>query len=274
VCEAVGANTTVEPAGTTAARLESGTGPIPDAWVTLAPWPTMVDDSRERRNLPRLFTSEERLASSPLALIGPTDRMTALGAACGGPPEAISWKCIGERAGARWESLGGQSAWGNLKPGHASPVDSAAGLLVFGNAVASYFGRTDFSAIDFSTDPGFRPWVTRLEQAIPEFGDELTTPLDLMLLRPRFDVVGTTQAEFTEKAGAQSARFTVTYPAPMAQADAVIASTGRAPAVPLPVLAAALVEKGWGEPAADPTAGLPAPGVLDALQDVWTEATR
>ena len=40
--------------------------------------------------------------------------MTALGAACGGPPEAISWKCIGERAGARWESLGGQSAWGNL----------------------------------------------------------------------------------------------------------------------------------------------------------------
>jgi hypothetical protein len=273
VCALAGIAGTVEPAGQTAARLEADGAQAPDAWVTLDPWPAMVDEARTRKNLEPLFAKQERLASSPLALIGPVDRMAALGQACGGAPDAITWKCIGEKAGAEWGGLGGQGAWGKLKPGHASPVDSAAGLLVFANAVVSYFGRSDISAIDLSTDAGFLPWVTRLEQAVPTFGDALTTPLDLMLVQPRFDVVGTTKAEIAQKAAAQASRFTVTYPAPMAQADAVLAAPGAVPPI-VDAARAALTKHGWTAPTGDPTAGLPQPGVMEALQDVWREVTR
>jgi hypothetical protein len=275
--EAKGASTTVEPAGTTAARLEAdlAAADVPAAWITLSPWPQIVDDTRSRKQLGPLFgAAPDRLATSPLALIGPTNRLAVLGNACGGSTAAITWKCIGEKAGAAWSSVGGEEAWGTLKPGHTSPVDSAAGLLVFSNAVVSYFGRTDVSLIDFQTDDAFRAWLARLEGAVPTFGDAVTTPLDLMLVQPRFDVVGTTTAEISEKVGAQSDRFSVLYPSPMAQADAVMASTGALPGGLREAAAGALTASGWTDPAGDPTAGLPSPGAMQALQGIWKEVTR
>jgi hypothetical protein len=273
--QAKGFTTTVEPAGATKARLETADATPPDAWVTLYPWPQLVDDARRAKDLPPLFPQEPiRVATSPLALIGPKDRVEVLGQACGGGLEQVTWKCIGDQAGTAWGTLGGDPLWNVVTPGHASPVDSAAGLAVFASAVVSYFGHTDLSTIDFDSDDGFQAWVARLEGSIPDFGNAATTPLDTMLVQPRYDIVGTTDAEIAAKAGAKRDSFTVLYPAPMAQADAVIVSPNAPPSGLVDEVSAALTANGWKAPSGDVGAGLPSPGALEALQLRWKDLVR
>jgi hypothetical protein len=60
----------------------------------------------------------------------------------------------------------------------------------------------------------------------------------------------------------------------MAQADAVLATTGTSRTFPVAEMAAALAATGWESPSGDPAAGLPSPGVMVALQGVWREVTR
>lgn len=254
--DAARVQTTVEPAGTTADRLSSAPAPAVDAWVAPDPWPTIVDERRQRAQLDPLFGSRRtQLAHSPLALVLWKDAA----AVC------KDWKCVGEKAGR------------TLKPGHADPTRDGIGLLVLGQAAVSYFGRppSDLSAIDLE-DPGFDAWFTRLEQAVPQqFTDD---PLARMLtIGPSaFDAVGVTEAAAsTVRRAARGKDVDVLYPAPMAFADAVVAAVAGARGAQLRSIVeqrgpGALGAAGW-RTAGPHASGLPSAGFLVALSERWRE---
>ncbi len=295
VCRAVSAadssvTVTIEPAGRTAARLEA-TESVPgtDGWLVEAPWPQIVDEARARNGLPELFAHDnEVLARSPLVLSMWNDRLVAILTHCEGAE--LTWKCIGEVAGQSWSTLGGEEAWGVVKPGLADPSLDGVGALVLGQAAVSYFdGRTDLSTIDFEDD-AFLRWITQLAQAVPQrptFEDMLT------IRQAAVDVVGTTEAEAGP--GLETSRdkgnITITYPAPMATADVVLASVaGASGGERLARIVGgdpgldALSAAGWRVPnrvppagikpevALPPDSGLPSPGAIDALRDIWEDA--
>lgn len=283
---------TVEPAATTAGRLiglEPGRAPGLDGWLVTYPWPEVVADARERAGSEALVAPGQVLARSPVVLAMWPDRAEALGARCeGGVP---GWKCLGEAAGQRWDAIGGNPAWGPVKPGHAPP-SSASGLTVLGAATAAWFGRTDLSSADLDDD-AFRGWLSRLERSVPR------TPaatVESMLVRgpSAFDAVGTLEAD-AGPVVARSARATkpnLLYPAPVATADVVLATpAGRAAdllaeLVEGPAGRRSLAAAGWrvsGQPRAqgvpDTPAlpagkGLPPPGLLSALRQAAEEAAR
>ena len=242
-------------------------------WATLASFPELVDDLRSRAGRAPLFAAgTEALASSKLVLVGRTPQMEVLAAHCGGE---LTWRCLGDVAGRPWTDIGGQAAWRDVKPAHEAADSSGTGLLTFANAVVSWFGRTDIGTVDLA-DEAFQDWVRRLERSIPSFGGPQGTPFDQLLLLPSPNVVGTTEAEVEAKAGARRDELTVTYPAPMAQADAVLVS-GAGTSVPDGLAASlgeALQAGTWSPPSAAPPGGLPAPPVLQALRQLWTGVVR
>jgi len=285
---------TVEPAGTTASRLAEVDGEAGlDGWLTTGPWPEIVDLERRSAALEPLFTAPRPpLARSPLVLVVATERAAVLAPRCAGT--AVGWKCLGEAASTAggWAALGGRPEWGNVKPAHASPVADGVGALVLGQAVSSWFGRTDLSTADLE-DEEFQRWFAALEGAVaPSAGSPLTT---LLVAGPGVvDAAGTTEAEAGPSL-ANSARrnsLTLLYPSPMATADVMLATAaGDGPSGSLSRLVEggkgreALAAAGWrvdgqrrapgvsDSPALGPGSGLPSPGFLDALRARWREVT-
>lgn len=270
----------VEPAGTTADRLAALPGPGDaglDAWIVPVPWPELVNERRRAASLPPLLqTDGGPVARSRLALAVSKPRAAALAPKC---PGGVTWKCIGEAAADGYWSAGGHPEWGRIKPGHAEPDTDAVGLLVLGQAVSGYFGRPDLSTIDLETDDAFARWFAALERAVPPPppGD---TPLNRMLVvgPAAYDAAGTTDAEASQlRVGAGDARVELLYPEPMATADVVIATSGRADTRALRRSAgAALAAQGWASPAAPglpPANGLPSGGLLLQLQSRWHGVT-
>ena len=152
------------------------------------------------------------------------DRAAALQERCGGE---LTWTCLGEVAGLRWASVGGEAAWGDVKPGHADPSATAEGLAVIGQAASQYFGTSDLSTAEYEDD-GFLDWFTQLERAVPAGGGVGDgSPLGVMLAAgpATFDVVATTEAEAGPLLAsvARDTRDAVTllYPAPVASVDVV-----------------------------------------------------
>lgn len=283
---------TTEPAGVTADRLSTAADPGLDGWLVSATWPDLVDAARRSRGLPALFAAERPvLARSPLAMVVWKERNAVLTAHCGRP---VDWRCLGDAAASgRWEALGGRPEWGRIKPGHAEPATDDIGLLVLGQAVAEWFGRTDVAARDLDDD-GFRRWFAALERAVPA---PPASPLAFMLAAgpAAYDAVGTIEAE----AGpllARSARKTdvdLLYPLPMATADLVLATAADRPgtgrlrdAVGGRDGRRALAAAGWrvgGEAAVTgvavglelaPTSNLPSPGLLEAVRQRGREVVR
>jgi hypothetical protein len=280
----------VEDAGKTAQRLETAdTVDDVDAWLVEAPWPDIVDEARDRNGLPALFDGDPKvLARSPLVLAMWNDRLAAIVQHCDGG--ALTWKCIGEVAGEKWSTLDGEEAWGIVKPGFADPAVDGVGALVLGQAAVSFFGETDLSRDRFD-EADFQRWIRQLASAVPQnptFDDMLT------LRQAAVDVVGTTEAEAGPglENSRDKANITITYPAPMATADVVVASVAGAEGgerlvkivsgdAGLDPLAAA----GWRVPGrvvvagVDTTvslpasSGLPSPGAIDALRSLWKDLT-
>ncbi len=263
---------TVEAAGTTIDRLAAAEDPGEVAWLTLAPLPQLVDDLRSRAGLVPLFVDSVPIASSKLVLVGRTPQMGVLAAHCGG---AVTWTCLGDAAGRPWSDIGGQAAWGAVQPAHEAPASSATGLLSFANAVVGFFGRADLASADLESD-AFTDWVRRLERSIPSFGGPQGTPFEQFLLLPQINVVATTEAEVNASAGARRSELTVAYPAPMAQADVVLATSAGTdlPDGVVDELATASTAAGWESPSAASPGGLPSPGLLQALRQLWSEVTR
>ena len=296
-CEAMAGNGVVvrtEEAGVTAAALATTVGATDDLWLSLAPWPQMVAEARQREGRePLSGAAPTTVGRSPLVLVAWQDRAAVLAQECS---DDFSWRCIGRVAGGSWADLadsGGQVPWGPVKPGHADPSVNATGLLVLGQAVSDFVGETQFSTRDLDQD-AFLAWFSDLERAVPEFGSARNTPLQQMLQfgPARFDVVGTTEAEagpLLARSAARAERLIVRPAAPLVVADAVLAplqadSEGRVGEV-VERAGDALAAAGWhvaGRPLAagvtpgalPDEAGTPPPGVLDALRKRWEEITR
>lgn len=283
---------TTEEAVVTATRL-SGSGfsreatPV-DAWLVPRPFPSMVEENRSFAGLePVLGESSRVLARSPLTLTVWNDRLEALRSTCG----EVTWVCIGDHAGLPWVDTGGQESWGNVKPGLPDPATTAFGLLDLTQASAQQLGRTDFASNDLQ-DPTFQTWLDQLKRSIRSYPPTSTGgPLGQMLSQGKgtFDAAGS--AEAVSGPGVSTSRYksdlTVLYPSPVVTADVVLvqvrgsSSGGHAREVfESEGTAATLAAKGWrvdGQPAApgvlsDPlpeTDGLPKPGAVQALLDVW-----
>jgi hypothetical protein len=132
--EPEGIEVEVEDAGTTADALVDGR-PDFDAWVTIDPWPQMVDIGRQQAQQPDLFGRPEAVASSDLVLLlaGETS------AECG-------WECVVEASGEQQE-IG------------IPPDDSGFGVQVVGEAFSSRMGTTEFSRQDIQDES---QWLDRL----------------------------------------------------------------------------------------------------------------
>jgi hypothetical protein len=237
----------VEDAGATADRLVASDDPPIDAWIVPDPWPALVDVRRQQQQRDPLFGDAVVVASTRLGIV------TWKGdVAC---PVPVTWKCVGEE-GAR--------------AGHADPARDGVGLLTLGNAVASFFGRTDLSTTDLD-EPGFDAWFAQLEQRGTINGDALN-----LLFSSRgalYDAVAVTEVDVrdvVEKA-ADRKRVKVSYPARMATAGAVVAARRGVQVDPdvRAKAAGALVAAGWAR--GGTSAGIPDAGFLDALLERWRE---
>jgi hypothetical protein len=296
VCSALaGDDVTVEvrEAGETAAALSAPEPPEADGWVTLQPWPQIVEEARARRSLD-VFPGEPLVVGrSPLVMAAWDDRVRALSGRCGA---TLSWSCVGKNAGNPWGVLGGQRLWGRVKPGFGEPSLNATGLLVLGQATSDFLGTSAFSVRDFD-EPKFQAWLTNLGTNIPTTGGPGASPLQQMLQRGRsiFDFVGTTEAEagpaLQRAAPDRRQGLQLLYPKPMVVAEAVVAPLRAGADERLRDLfsetgAAALANNGWrvaGQdrgpgvpttPALPKEANIPKAGVLEALRIRWGEIAR
>jgi hypothetical protein len=265
-----------------------------DGWLTLAPLPEVVDEQRVRAGLQPVLTGQVGpLARSPLVLVVWNDRRAALEATC--PDRVISWRCLGAIAGEPWTQHGGTVTWGAVKPGHPAPDRSAVGWLALAGAAASWFGRADYAANDFA-DPAFRQWLEKLERGVPSFPAPPRTPVDEMLSKGpgTFDVAASTEAAATGAIARSRVkdRLSVIYPVPSSTADVVLATVAGSDGedrlrrlLESRDAAEVLADQGWRvagrEDAAGgtaeplpPTNGLPRPGVLQALRNLWFEVIR
>ena len=298
-----GLEITIEPAGTTAARLiglpdTDIDDPGFDGWLVPQPWPGIVDGTRGRSQLEPVLEGEvTEVARSPLVIAMREERAQVLrDGACGGP---VAWPCLGDVAGAPWADLGDSAIPGTVRVTHADPTVSASGLIVLAQAATEYFdtlGVTEITSFELETTDAFIAWLTSLENSAPPSA----APFERMLLTSgtEYDAVGTTEAEagplLDDASPDLRDAFTLLYPDPVATADVVLAlaATGERDDdieglatgdTALDVLAG----DGWrveGEPLAPGLrrnvrlpAGTNLPedaGVYVALQDAWRRVTR
>lgn len=287
-----GIDVVVEEAGVTAERLASGEV-AQDGWLTLAPWRDLTAQARERAGQPGFMKAGGApLARSPLVLVGARERVPVLEQRCKG---GLSWRCLGQHAGASWADLGGEATWGQVKPGYADPSGNATGLLVLGAAATDFFGRSDFSARDLDGDK-FLAWLTRLEEGSDEHGSPSNTPLaqQLQFGAGRFDVVGTTEAEagpLLARSAQRADAFVIRPSKTAVVAEVVLAqlrpgdAADRLRTMVEESAGVALARAGWrvegeqpargvGRGSLPPRSNLPPAGVLDALRVRWEEVAR
>ncbi len=261
---------TVEDAGATLDRLAAlGEDAEAPAWVTIEPYPAMVDALRTSGGRTALAPETTGLGAAQAAIaLPPGGRADVLTAQCA--PEPL-WRCIGDAAGAPWTAIGGDAAWGTVRPSLGDVDASASGLASFAVAVGGYVGRPDYGAADFQSSPSFIPWLRQLAGAVGEGALSGGTPLATMVTRPSaLDVAATDDAELAATGGG----YDVRYPEPSMWLEAVLAAPGGR-AIGADVLAdltAATAAAGWSEPAAA-TQPLPGASTMLALRSLWTEAT-
>lgn len=274
VCDAVRAEhpdlaVTVEAAGVTLDRL-ARVADVDEAplWLTIEPFPAMVDSLRSAARLDALAAEATPVAVTQLVLASPTDgRADVLARACAGSP---LWRCVGERAGTRWTDLGGQASWNTLRPALGAVDAQAQALASFAAAVAGYLGTADVRASAWEADPAFTPWVNRLARAVSTSSLSGGTPLGTMASRPSaLDLAATSAAEAAALGGD---RFALNYPEPSMWLEAVLAvpRATAAPAGLLDDLASAAATAGWDAPR-DVPQRLPGATTMLALRARWQE---
>jgi hypothetical protein len=266
-----------------------------DAWLVPQSFPELVDGRRTQAGLPPLFAGYDTtvVARSPMVFAIWGDRAQALEPTCG---PTVTWLCVGDVAGRPWSELGGQTAWGSVKPGHPRADTTVEGLFAVAQASAAKLGRTDVASNDL-TDPDFRTWITRLERSVPTFTPPAGTPFAQMLFTgpSAFDVSAALEATAAPATAGSRYRSSlrIVVAEPGVTADLVVAvPTGGSPSrraadeLRRDPTRAALAQSGWrvsGQPLADgldatltlpPTTGLPTAGALDALRSMWIEITR
>jgi hypothetical protein len=289
----------LDPAGSTVStlstRADNGSDDLEyDGWLTFQRDAQIVRDARKRAALdPLIDAPSDPIARSPLVLAIWRDRAQVLAEGCGGE---VTWRCLGDVAGTRWQSIGGDEAWGPVKPGHADPASTGEGLAVIGQAAAQFFDRVNLSRDDYEDD-AFLEWFSRVERAVPtggSVGDD--SPFVRMLTAgpAAFDVVATSEADAGPRLAAASAdrrdRVRLLYPSPVATVDVVFAPVHDRDSDLEDIVTgdagrAALAQAGFRVDGEDPAQGvpstpplpdrsnLPSTGALEALLQTWREVT-
>jgi hypothetical protein len=230
-----GVEVVVEDAGATMDKLVAGESGY-DGWVTLAPWPEVVAfDNPEDA----LGTPSPPVASAELVLAVPDTSDVC-------DPEP-TWRCLGDTAAA----VG------------LPPQTTATGLLLVGNAVTGYFGRSDIATNDFT--PEFDEWLDRItaNDGSPDPLRELLRAFPPTLV---FDAVGTTSAQYGQEVPGSRAegRVPAVEPDPLAVATVVVVPIEGGDVDDVAsedAFVEALTESGWTAGGPD-TTGLPSAGVL------------
>ena len=246
----------VEDAWVTLDRLAAGDPP--PLWLTFEPFPTMAGT----------LEAGDVLAASELAISTPAGRQDVLAADCATAP---IWRCIGDAADDPWEEIGGEESWGVVEPSVGNAGRSAAALASLAVAVAGYLGTAEYTSANWSTDPAFAPWVSRLVRAVPVTQLSGGTPAATMVTRPAVNIAATSDAEITSL-GASIERFESSYPEPSMWLQAVLAAPAGTdvPEGLAQDAQATLRAQGWDPPdiASQP---LPSANTMIALRQLWEE---
>ena len=235
----------VEAAGATADRLiaaENAAGADVRTWVTVGPWPQMVDEARVSNGKRAVFASRGRtLASTELVAV-----VARKPASCTGD---VTWRCLGDAivAGARV----------------AAPArGSGARLLATAAFAGGKLGRSNYASNDISDDPEAADWLTAVDQGIERSrGFGATSLADFLVKQGSADVFVTTRADAITSAAPESM---LTTPTPLVRAAAAFGAAGE-------VEIGDLIDRLQlfnGQAPPQPAAGLPSPGVLLALREV------
>ena len=277
VCDVIAASNTdldvtVEPAGTTldalAALEDADEAPL---WITIDPFPAMVDELRTAAGANAIGYSNDPAGATQLGVALPkSDRWAVLvGDECG--PTRV-WRCLGDWAGTAWADHGGASITGTVRPAVGDAEGSAIALAGLAAAVAGFTGNgTIGSVTDLEADPEFSIWLDGIYDTVPPARNPNTTPLATMLVRPALDVASTTTAEFDSANPARIESYEIQYPQPSMWATAVLASPGStsAPDGLLDQLSAALTEMNWDDAALGAANPLPNASIMLALRELW-----
>lgn len=219
VLASVGATTS-----TLSTRAETEGGPPEyDGWLTFERNVEIVQEARQRNSLPSIFEeTSSAVARTPLLLAIWKDRANVLDAHCGGE---ITVACIGGVAGSRWDSIGGETGWGDVKLGHADPEASGEGLAIIGQEATQFVGRTRLSRDDFEED-AFLEWFSTIERSSELDADAFEHLLSFGAAR--YDIVATTEAIATRQLARASRdrqdALRLLYPDPVATVDVVFAA--------------------------------------------------
>lgn len=279
----------VEPAGVTAERLvdpafRPGEADF-DGWLTLQPWPALVELRRDLANQSAVLgETSDVLATSPLDVVGPTERLDALvSGVCDASEGEPLWRCFGDNAGAPWGAVGGDPAWGAINLGYADPTESATGLLLLGQSSAEYFGAfggETFARNDF--DSTFATWLGDISDSSPSLPSASGTPLDQLLQygEASWDAVGDVdwRADAQVSGSRDEDELTVTYSSFMlAEAVSVPLRGHEIPDFAAGDFRDALGDAGFENPTYDAspatTVSTIDPGVYEALIEEWEQAT-
>jgi hypothetical protein len=289
---AAGHDVTSEAAGPTADRLGETHDPddVPDVWITLAPWPAMVDDARSRAGLPPLFAPVAApIAASPLVIVLWEDRADVLGSSC--PGGEVDIRCVTDAAGRAWNELGGEAGWGTVKPGIDHPGNTSTGLAALAVATVGRLGTQDFGTTRLEAGT-YLDWLTRFATAVQDFDPPAGSPLAAMLQAgsATYDLAMTTEAAALRATGGPAHRrdqLRLVYPEPITTVDVVVANDGTTDVGAVEDVAeGALSDAMWHTGTRSPErsaelrlarrAGetLPGPGALVALRSTFTDTVR
>lgn len=239
-CETLDVEIRIEDAAVTADALARDTIDL-DLWAVPAPWPEIVDDTRQRAGLEPLFGETTPVARSPLVAVGPE----AL--------DGCGWRCLGDRAADDLD-LGARAATSGL------------GLLQSGALATGWFTTNDFATNDF--DAAFSSWLAAIAAATTETDEPVTR---LLQSQAFFDVALSFEAEaqtaFEGASEDRRAGLALLYPAPVAYLDVLVVDVGGGAGEQPSRLGAALTDAGWQSPS-DDGPNLPRAGVLVALRDL------
>jgi hypothetical protein len=259
---------TVEPAGVTLDRLATAqSSELPDAWLTLDPFPAMLDEIRSRAsNLPPSVKTTAPVATTEQVFALPADRAAAFQRECDTDPVG---RCVGDLAGRKWSDLGATDVDGRVKPAINDPDNEAFGLLTFANAVAGYHDRTSIDSTAWSGDSAFTSW---LRNFVNNVGIIAGSTLNTMLVRESsVDVAATSTAEISTTPRASEDGVTTLPASPGFGTNATLATFGEDRDEVAEILTTLLVGQGWERPAAD-EAPLPASTFI-ALRQLWKDTT-
>jgi hypothetical protein len=277
VCQQLGNSyrVTVEPAGTTLDRLaNAAVADLPDAWLTLDPYPAMLDDTRSRSGLTAAIRDSIVVGVTDPSLAMVPDRATSFQAACGTSP---AWRCIGDFAGTAWSDHQGQTGWGTIKPALNDPATQASGLLQFANAVAGYFNSINFDRGTWESDARFSSWLRNLgaNTLVTATG---TTPLSTLLVRQSaLNIASTSQAEVAQIPPSGGTKTTEVVVAPTIEFSATLAHFTNAENKlidgKLSTTIGSLLQAHYGWRVPPGTKLLLPAGTFIALRQLWKDAT-